>query len=128
MKKITLFKYVFLILLTQTFISLSAQKAADKTKDQITKTLETWGVACKNADIDKVMSMFDNTSTIMVIGSDKGEINKGEAEIKKWLVQLFGVAGFSWEMKRIDIDYNGKTAWVFMDGNMVVNFIKAVQK
>lgn len=128
MKKISSFKYVFLVLLMQTFIVLSAQKPDDKVKMQISKTLETWSVACKNADVDQVMSMFDNTATIMVVGSDKGEINKGKDEIKKWLDQLFGVAGFSWEMKRIDIDDNGKTAWVFMDGNMVVNFHKGGTK
>ena len=124
MKKKSSFKYVFLVLLTQTFIVLSAQKPDDKVKMQIAKTLETWSAACKNADVDKVMSMFDNTANIMVVGSDKGEINKGKDEINIWLTKLFRVADFSWEMNRIDIDYFGKTAWVFVDGNMIVNFHK----
>lgn len=52
----------------------------------------------------------------MVIGSANGEINKVKDEIKAWLGQLFGFAGFSWEMNRVDIDSNGKTAWYLLMG------------
>ena len=106
----------------------TAQKCSEKVKSEITKTLETWNTACKNANLEQVMSMFDDTDNIMVVGSDKGEISKGKEEINKWVGQLFKNAGFSWEMNRIDIDNNGKTAWVFVDGKMIVNFHKGGQR
>lgn len=62
------------------------------------------------------MSLLDNSEDIMVIGSANGEINKVKDEIKAWLGQLFGFAGFSWEMNRVDIDSNGKTAWYLLMG------------
>ncbi len=124
MKKISSFKYVFLVLLTQTFTTLSAQKPSDIVKEQITKTLKTWNTAAKSANVDQCMALFDDSETIMLIGSDKGEVNKGKDQVRDWLTKIFKVASFSWEMDSINIDSNGKTAWVFVDGNMIVNFHK----
>jgi hypothetical protein len=66
------------------------------------------------------MELFDISPGIMVIGSDSGEIFKGKEQIENWLSMLFKHNSFSREMNRIDIDYYRKTAWVFIDGNMVV--------
>ena len=68
------------------------------------------------------MSMFDDSENIMLIGSDSCEVFKGKDQIKGWLTQLFDMASFSWEMDRIDIDSNDNTAWVFVEGRMVVAF------
>ena len=108
--------------------SASAQRSSEKVKNEITETLKIWNTACKNANLDQVMSMLDITEGLMVVGSAKGEINKGKDEVKGWLSQIFGFAGFSWEMTRVDIDSDGKIAWVFMDGKMIVNFHKGGQK
>jgi len=120
----TTFLTLFLVISNST----TAQKCSEKVKNEITKTLEIWNTACKNSNLEQVMSMFDDTDTIMVVGSTNGEISKGKEEISKWLSQLFGFAGFSWEMNRVDIDNNGKTAWVFIDGKMIVNFHKGGQR
>ncbi|PKP12248.1 MAG: hypothetical protein CVU08_11470 [Bacteroidetes bacterium HGW-Bacteroidetes-3] len=128
MKKNFLIQVVFMILFSVVFNSLSAQTSNDKLKGEITEALNLWNTACKNANLEQVMSMFDNADNIMVVGSADGEISKGKEEINKWLGQLFGFAGFSWEMNRIDIDNNRKTAWVFMDGKMIVSFHKGGQK
>jgi ketosteroid isomerase-like protein len=128
MKKIHLIQVAFLIVFLVLSNAVSAQKCSEKFKTEITKTLETWNTACKNANLEQVMSMFDNTENIMVVGSDKGEISKGKEEIINWVGKLFKNAGFSWEMNRIDIDNNGKTAWVFVDGKMIVNFHKGGQR
>ncbi len=128
MKKNFLIQFVFMILFSVVFNSLSAQTSNDKLKGEITEVLNLWNTACKNANLEQVMSMFDNADNIMVVGSADGEISKGKEEINKWLGQLFGFAGFSWEMNRIDIDNKGKTAWVFMDGKMIVSFHKGGQK
>jgi ketosteroid isomerase-like protein len=116
---------IFLLVVTN---SISAEDSDEKVKSEITETLTKWNAACKSANIDLVMSMLDTTDGLMVVGSDNGEINKGKDEVKAWISQLFGFAGFSWEMKRVDIDSNGKTAWIFMDGKMIVDFNKGGQK
>lgn len=128
MKKNLFLQAAFLILFLAVSNAATAQKCSEKVKSEITKTLETWNNSCKNGNLEEVMSMFDDSDNIMVVGSDKGEISKGKDEISKWLGQLFGFAGFSWEMNRIDTDNNGKTAWVFMDGKMIVNFHKGGQR
>lgn len=128
MKKIRLIQAAFLIVFLVFTNAVTAQKCSEKVKTEITKTLETWNTACKNANLEQVMSMFDDADNIMVVGSDKGEISKGKEEINKWVGQLFKNAGFSWEMNRIDIDNNKKTAWVFVDGKMIVNFHKGGQR
>jgi ketosteroid isomerase-like protein len=128
MKKNIFLQTVLVILFLVTANSISAQKSSDKVKSEITETLKIWNTACKNANINQVMSLLDDSEDIMVIGSADGEINKGKDEVKAWVSQIFGFAGFSWEMNRIDIDSNGKTAWVFVDGKMIVNFHKGGQK
>ena len=42
--------------------------------------------------------------------------------MRAWLSAIFAHANFSWEMNTIDIDSNGKTAWVFVDGAMIVQW------
>ena len=128
LKKHILLQVALVIFLSVVGNSSYAQKSSEKVKSEITKALEIWNAACKKADINQVMSLLDDSEEIMVIGSASGEINKGKDEVKKWVSQLFEFAGFSWEMNRIDITGNGKTAWVFVDGKMIVNFHKGGKK
>ena len=124
MKKNILFQLVFLILFSIAFISLKAQTSSEQVRKGISETLQLWNTSATNANVDQAMLLFDNSVNIMLIGSDSGEIFKGKDQIRGWLNQIFEYASFSWEMKRIDIDYNGKTAWVFVDGTMVVKIHK----
>lgn len=110
MKKNLFIHAVLLFSLSVFGNSLSAQKSPDKIKNEITETLNIWNAACKNEDIEQVMSMLDNSDAIMVVGSADGEVNKGKDEIRTWLSQIFGFTGCSWDMDRIDIDSNAKTA------------------
>ena len=100
--------------------SVTAQKSSEKIKAEIMETLKQWNNAGKNANLDQIMALYDNTDNIFMAGSDSGEIFKGKDQIKGWLALLLKNNSFSWEMNRIDIDYNGKTAWVFVDGAMIV--------
>jgi ketosteroid isomerase-like protein len=120
MRKHFLIQFLFCVLLVVVYNNLPAQTPDDKIKKEINEALDLWNAACKNADLEQVMSMFDNSDNIMVIGSDKGEVFKGKVEVRKWLRDLFAFAGFSWEMDRIDIDYHDKTAWAFVEGLMIV--------
>ena len=115
---------LFVILFTSGHNSLMAQSSSEKVNKSILETLKMWNTAAENADVAQAMLLFDNSENIMLIGSDKGEVNKGKVQIKEWLTQIFDFAGFSWEMTRIDIDHHGKTAWVFVDGSMIVKLKK----
>ena len=87
---------------------------------EIKNTLEQWNKATSMRDIEKFMELLDNTPEIMIIGSDSGEIFKGREQIETWIKKLFVHNGFLWEMDRVDIDFNGNTAWVFVDGTEVI--------
>ncbi len=122
MKKKILLQAVMLISFWAAFTPLSAQKSSEKVKIEITEALKTWNEAAKSANVDRCLALFDDSENIMLIGSDKGEINKGKTQAKEWLTQIFGFANFSWEMDSINIDSNGKSAWVFVEGTMIVEF------
>lgn len=68
-----------------------------------------------------MMSLFDDSENIMFIGSDSAEIWKGKDQIKGHLNSIFPNESVSLEMKRIDIDYNDNTAWVFVDGAIIIS-------
>jgi len=122
MKQKILLQVLFVISFWAISTSLSAQKSSEKVKIEITQALQTWNSAAKSANVDRCLALFDDSENIMLIGSDKGEINIGKTQSKEWLTQIFGFASFSWEMDSINIDSNGKTAWVFVEGTMVVEF------
>jgi ketosteroid isomerase-like protein len=89
-------------------------------KKEITASLEIWNNSANNRDVGHFMDLFDNNEAIMVVGSDSGEVFKGREQIEGWMKMLFAHRSFSWDMNRVDIDHNGNTAWVFMDGSMIV--------
>jgi len=122
MKKKILIPVILLIFIISNTLPAQILSVNDNVKGEITKTLELWNNNAKNSDLGGFMSLFDDSENIMVIGSDSGEVFKGKEQIKRWLTQLFDMASFSWEMDRIDIDYNENTAWVFVEGRMVVAF------
>ncbi len=113
---------VFLVLFSLIFSSLPAQSVSEKVKGEITEALKIWNAAAKSGNVEKCISLFDNTDDVMLVGSDKGEICKGKEQLRAWLSAIFAHANFSWEMKTIDIDANGKTAWVFVNGTMIIQW------
>jgi ketosteroid isomerase-like protein len=96
------------------------QEAAAGINKEITASLKLWNNSAKSRDISHFMDLFDNSEAIIVVGSDSGEVYKGKEQIEGWIKLLFSHRSFSWEMNRVDIDHNGNTAWVFMDGFMTV--------
>jgi ketosteroid isomerase-like protein len=122
MKKMFFIQGLFFILCTGLLTSLKAQTSPATVKSEIMDALQLWNNAAKNANVEACMAQFDKTDDIILVGSDSGEIYKGKEEIRGWLTRLFKHAGFSWEMNRIDIDSHDNTAWVFMNGKMVVKW------
>jgi ketosteroid isomerase-like protein len=121
MKKQILSRAIMTILLSGMFFPLPAQNLTEKVKGEITEALKLWNNAAKNSDTDQLMSLFDNSENIMLIGSNKGEIWKGKDQIKGHLNSIFPQESVSWEMTRVDIDGNNNTAWVFVDGSIIIS-------
>ena len=114
---------ILLLILFSTFLnSLSAQSPAEKVKAEISDALRTWNEAAKSANVDLCLSLFENSDNVILAGSDKGEVCKGKDQMRTWLSAIFAHASFSWEMDHTDIDSNGKTAWVFVEGSMIVKW------
>jgi hypothetical protein len=87
---------------------------------EIRSALDQWNIATGSRGINKFMALLDDTPEVMIVGSDSAEIFKGRGQIEAWIKKLFVHKGFSWEMSRLDIDYNGNTAWVCVDGTEVI--------
>ncbi len=122
MKKYVLPSVVLLILFSTVLNHLAAHPSSDRTKGEINEALKTWNDAAKSANVELCLSMFDNSDNVILVGSDKGEFCKGKNQIRTWLTAIFAHANFSWEMNRIDIDSDGKKAWVFVEGAMIVQW------
>lgn len=100
---------------------ITAQKNADTAVNgEIRAALQTWNQMAIGRNTESFMALYDQSADMLMVGSDSGEIFRGKAQIGKWLGMLFKHNSFSWEMNILDIDHYGKTAWVFMDGFMVV--------
>lgn len=128
MKKHLLYTSVLMILLSVFGNSVLASDSEAKFKIEIEEALKVWNTATKAANLEQTMTLFDDSEEIMLVGSADGEVSKGKEQIRTWLGQLYGFAGFSWDMTRVDIDSYGTTAWVFMEGKMIVDFHKGGQK
>jgi ketosteroid isomerase-like protein len=93
---------------------------SDAVHAQITSALQRWNDDAGSGDLAAFMSQFDDAADILLVGSDKGEVFKGRAQIEGWLGKLMKKNRFSWQMDRVDISASADTAWVFVDGAMIV--------
>jgi ketosteroid isomerase-like protein len=116
---------LIMVLLYAMIYPIRAQNLSDNVKGEITEALKAWNTAAKNSDTEKLMSLYDDSENIMLIGSNKGEIWKGKDQIRGHLVSIFPQESVSWDMTRIDIDGNNNTAWVFVDGSIILSENKA---
>ena len=112
----SVFTSIMLLFATAAF----SQTSNKKVNTEINSALLTWNHAAKEADLKGFMNLFDDSENSMLVGSDSGEIFKGKAQISQWLSMLFKHNRFEWEMNTIHIDSYKNTAWVFVDGFMIV--------
>jgi ketosteroid isomerase-like protein len=82
--------------------------------------LAQFNAVSARGDLDGFMAQFDDRADILLVGSDKGEVFKGRAAMAAWLQTLFKANGFSWEMDRVELSHHENTAWVFVEGKMIV--------
>ena len=116
MKKNIQLQLLFLFFISIISTSLIAQESPEKVKNEITLALQRFNNAAKNSNTDQLLALFDNSDNILFTGSDSAEIWKGKEQIKGHLNSIFPQESVWFDMNRIDIDHNGNTAWVFVDG------------
>lgn len=111
----------FLLLLT-TLMVLSHIASAQKVQD-IQQTLLDFNSAVTNKDIEKATSVFDNDSNVILAGSGKDELHKGNVAIRKFLERFLSQPfSVSWNMSNMSVNQNNKTAWAFVDGTATIQY------
>jgi hypothetical protein len=118
MKKNIFLQLVFLFSVMS--LSLHAQVSSESVKGEIIQTLQRFNTAAQSSSTDQLMALFDKTANIMFIGGDSAEIWKGDDQIRGHLNSIFPQESVSLQMDRVDIDFKESTAWVFMDGYIVI--------
>jgi ketosteroid isomerase-like protein len=69
----------------------------------------------------EVHSEFVSDNNALLVGSDKGEIAKGQSEIRQFFTRIFArYVTFSWEANWINAFQAGNLMWFFADGEMTV--------
>jgi ketosteroid isomerase-like protein len=71
-------------------------------------------------DLMKVMTLYDDSDDIAVIGSDSGEVFVGRERVRTFMKMIVSMPFvFSFDMDHPVINHDGNIAWVFVDANMV---------
>ncbi len=86
----------------------------------IRANLESLNAVCATRDVAKFMALFEDNDDILFVGSAPGEVFRGRVAIAGFMTKLFALPFvFSFDMQHVDIQQHGRSAWVFVDGNML---------
>lgn len=109
------------ILNTQTLgMNVKENKQGEDTRKEIIKSLNRMNEMLATKDLQKVMSVYDDSDDIMVIGSDSGEVYIGRERVQKFMKMIVNAPFiFSFEMEPSTITIDNDRAWVFIDGKMI---------
>lgn len=95
--------------------------AGDTTTDrEIREGLFRMNELLATKDLMKVMTLYDDSDDIAVIGSDSGEVFIGRERVRVFMKMIVSMPFvFSFDMDHPVINHDGNIAWVFVDANMV---------
>ena len=112
---------IFLLILTFSNESLAGIGRQKSDPDSaIRKSLYRLNEMCATKDVQKMMSLFDDSEDIIVVGSDSGEVFIGKKQVQSFMSFLCKMPFvFSFDLNMVSINHNKNTAWVFVDGKMV---------
>jgi hypothetical protein len=60
---------------------------SDALEPEIRIALQGWNDAASRGDLAAFMAPFDDSADILLVGSDKGEVFKGRAQVEGWPVK-----------------------------------------
>lgn len=123
------FQFFLVCLLTCTSVGVMEgavfpQEVGRKNKvdpdSEIRKSLRRFNEVLATKDLHAVMSVYDGSDDVMVVGSDSGEVFIGQKRVQEFMNAIVSMPFvFSFEMDQAVIHHNQNTAWVFVDSKMV---------
>jgi ketosteroid isomerase-like protein len=111
-------KPLTIILFLLTLISCSSkQEESDSAKDAkaiIQKNLLDFASHAKAKDADSILTMFDNSDDIMLVGSDSSEVKHGLKEISDLVKGATNKPyTINWDFTNAEIFATSQVAWAF---------------
>ncbi len=86
----------------------------------IRRGLDRMNEVLATKDLDSIMTAYDASDDIAVIGSDSGEVFIGRERVRRFMGMIVAMPFlFSFGIDDPVISCEGSIAWVFVDGNMV---------
>jgi ketosteroid isomerase-like protein len=86
----------------------------------IRQSLDQLNLVLATKNLEKIMTVYDASDDISVIGSDSAEVFIGRERVKQFMEMIISMPFvFSFEFDHPVISCEGNIAWVFTDGNMV---------
>ena len=114
---------IFSILLTLTTCSVEQEQSdsANDTRTIIQKNLLEFAAYAKAKNSDSMLSMFDSSDDIMLVGSDSSEIKHGRREIKDLLQGTLSKPYIiNWDFTHADIFTSNQVAWAFVNSSVTL--------
>jgi ketosteroid isomerase-like protein len=113
-----MYKLLIISLFLLTLMSCSKkQEESDSTKDTkaiIQKNLLDFASYVKAKDADSIISMFDNSEDIMLVGSDSSEVKHGRKEISDLIKGAINKPyTINWDFTNAEIFATSQVAWAF---------------
>jgi ketosteroid isomerase-like protein len=98
----------------------SDEKYEARAQSEIRKSLGRLNEVLATKDLNVVMSIYDTTDDIVVVGSDSGEVFVGRERVRAFMKIIVSMPFvFSFDMDQVFINNSRDIAWVFVDGKMV---------
>jgi ketosteroid isomerase-like protein len=114
---------VFTISLILTGCTLK-QEQTDSEKNVtsiIQKNLIQFATYAKEKDADSMLSMFDNSDDIMLVGSDSSEVKHGRKEIRNLLhAALSKPYIINWDFTNAEVFTSSEVAWAFVNSSVML--------
>ena len=114
----TLSIFTFSIILTACSVRQEQSDSTKDTRTTIQKNLLKFAASAKAKNADSMLSMFDNSDDIMLIGSDSSEVKRGRKEIRELIqMSLSKPYTINWDFNNAEIFNSDNVAWAFVNGS-----------
>jgi ketosteroid isomerase-like protein len=99
-----------------------------QTPSEIEATIKTFFSLVSNRDL-RVLDEFAAGNDVLLVGSDEGEIARGQASIEAFFTKLFArPSTLAWQTDRVAVSQAGEIAWFFAEGEMTLDSADGQEK
>ncbi len=110
-------------ILTLTTCSVKQERndSPNDTKSIIQKNLLEFAAYAKAKNSNSMLSMFDSSDDIMLIGSDSSEVKHGHEEIRDLLQRTLSKPYIiNWDFNNAEIFTSNQVAWAFVNSSVML--------